>query len=232
VVEAATERFVDAVKRAVALRGRFSVALSGGSTPREVYARLAEPEIASRIPWKQVHLFWGDERMVPPDHSDSNYRMVKESLLRQIEIPRENVHRMKGELPPEMAAEQYQQELQDFFPEELPRFDLVFLGVGEDGHTASLFPGTAAPDEMEKLVTSVYVPKLNAWRVTLTLPVINNAREVIFLVVGSGKAEIVQRIATLPEPSPDYPASLVQPHTGEPLWMLDSEAEGKIEDER
>lgn len=228
--EAAVKYFVDAAESSISRRGRFAVALSGGSTPRDVYARLAEPQTAARIPWERVHLFWGDERMVSPDHPDSNFRMVKESLLQFITIPQGNVHRIKAELPPEMAAEQYQQELQDFFREELPQFDLMLLGLGEDGHTASLFPGTTAPDEKEKLATAVYVPKFAAWRVTLTLPVLNNAREVIFLVAGEKKAEIVQRIAALREPSPEYPASLVQPRSGNPLWMLDAEAGGNIKD--
>ena len=145
----AAEQWVNLARQAIARSGRFTVALSGGSTPKVLYSLLASPEYRERIDWLHVHLFWGDERCVPPDHPESNYRMVQEALLSKIQIPPENIHRMAGEKDPQTAAVEYEQELRDFFQtkDAAPRFDLILLGLGEDGHTASLFPGTPAPDE-------------------------------------------------------------------------------------
>lgn len=227
-VEAAAEKLLQAARKSAQRQGRFSLALAGGSTPRDLYARLAQPAIAAQIPWARVHLFWGDERMVPPDHPDSNYRMVRESLLQRIAIPEENVHRMRGEVDPAGAAEQYQQELQRHFAGRPPRFDLILLGLGDDGHTASLFPGTWALDETEREVAEVFVPQFGAWRLTLTLPVLNHAREVWFLVCGAAKAGIVRRIGELKQPARNLPASLIHPKQGALLWLLDAEAAAMI----
>ena len=196
------------------------MALAGGSTPRDVYSLLSE----RNLDWKNIHLFWGDERTVPPDQEESNFRMVKESLLNRIDIPSKNVHRMKGEIDPQKAAAEYEELLVKEFEESLPRFDLILLGIGADGHTASLFPGTDAVGEKRKWVRAVNVPQLQTWRITLTLPVINNANEVIFLVSGSSKSEILPKVVSSDEPDESYPASMVYPSNGNLTWMVDSAA--------
>jgi len=178
----AAERFITLAADAISRSGRFTVALSGGSTPKALYSLLASPAYRERIDWSRIHLFWGDERCVPPDHPESNFRMVQESLLSRIQIPSENVHRMMGEKEPEQARQEYEEHLKQFFrlpPGEVPRFDLILLGLGEDGHTASLFPGSAALNENQRLVATIYVEKLKAQRLTLTLPVINAAAQII-----------------------------------------------------
>jgi 6-phosphogluconolactonase len=162
--------------------------------------------------------------MVPPEHQDSNFRMVQETLLDHIKIPDENVHRIRGEIAPEEAAAEYAELLHTHFKADLPCFDLILLGLGEDGHTASLFPETDAVEEYEKHAVAVFVPKLSAWRVTLTLPVFNAARKVLFLVSGKSKSEIVQRIMSNKQPDKELPATMVNPQNGELHWMLDSEA--------
>lgn len=197
-------------------RGRFVLALSGGSTPRGVYRFLATLD----MPWPAVHLFWGDERCVPPNHQDSNYRMVRESLLDEIKIPKENVHRIMGELDPPEAARVCAEEIQAVFKSptsEFPLFDLILLGMGPDGHTASLFPGTAALNEASGWVVANEVPQLNTRRITFTFPLINAAREVMFLVAGSEKADVLGKVM---EGDPAYPSSLVRPK-GDLLWFLD-----------
>jgi 6-phosphogluconolactonase len=216
------EQFVTSAAQAIAQTGRFAVALSGGSTPAALYALLATNEFRARVDWSRVHLFWGDERCVPPDHPDSNFRMTRENLLDRIQLPAENIHRMPGELEPAAAADAYEAELKKFFGAALPRFDLVFLGLGEDGHTASLFPGSAALDENEGLVATVYVERLNSHRLTLTLPAINAAAEVVFLVAGASKTAIVKEIFS--GAARRYPAARVEPARGRLVWMMDSNA--------
>jgi 6-phosphogluconolactonase len=223
----AAEQFVALARSAIARSGRFAVALAGGSTPRAAYALLASPEFSERVDWPRVHLFWGDERCVPPDHADSNYRMVEEALLAKIRIPPENIHRMPGEKEPAAAAAAYEAELRKFFAVERggwPRFDLIFLGLGEDGHTASLFPGVAALDETDRWVAAVYVEKFRSYRLTLTLPAINAAAQVTFLVSGASKAKIVGEILSSDSSSSDYPAAKVSPSDGRLTWMLDRDA--------
>lgn len=197
--------------------------LTGGSTPRGIYSQLASQK-HEPIDWQRVHFYWGDERVVPPEHADSNFRMAKEALLDHLPIPQENIHRMRGESEPEQAAQEYAEMLGEHFANTLPVFDLILLGVGGDGHTASLFPGTSAVAEKQDWVTPVFVPKLKAWRVTLTLPVIKHAKEILFLISGSSKADIVQQILSLKKPTPQLPASLVQPESGNLIWALDEEA--------
>jgi 6-phosphogluconolactonase len=185
---------------------------------------LAASPYRDRVDWGRLHLFWGDERMVPPEHQDSNFRMVQETLLDHIKIPGENVHRIRGEIAPEEAATEYMELLHDHFKGSPPCFDLILLGLGEDGHTASLFPETCAVEEYEKYAVAVFVPRLSAWRVTLTLPVLNAAREILFLVSGRSKSEMVQRIMSIKQPAKELPATMVNPQNGELHWMLDSEA--------
>jgi 6-phosphogluconolactonase len=216
---AAAERFVSLAREAIQARGRFIVALSGGSTPRPLYALLATKGFAARIDWPRVEVFWGDERAVPPDHPASNYRMACEALLDQVPLLSANVHRIRGELPPHQAAAAYQMELEAVLGND-GRFDLILLGLGADGHTASLFPGTPALEERDRPVVAVYVEQLQAWRITLTLPVINAARQVLFLVSGAEKAAALARVRA-GEP---LPAALVQPSRGRLAWLVDFEA--------
>jgi 6-phosphogluconolactonase len=228
--ERAAEQFVRLARHAVAASGRFAVALSGGSTPRALYARLAAPDCASQIDWSRVHLFWGDERCVGPEHTDSNYRMVRESLLTRISIPEENVHRMAGEKGPQIAAMEYETELRRVFQltgDALPRFDLILLGLGEDGHTASLFPNSEALKDAEHLVAPVYVERLKGHRLTLTLPVLNEGAEVVFLIAGSSKAEIVKTLLSNQTNGGDYPAARIQPRNGNLTWMITADAAPK-----
>ena len=222
------DRFIEIAQRSIRSSGRFAVALSGGSTPKNLYSRLSSPAYQERLSWPNVHLFWGDERCVPPDHPDSNFRMVKEALLSKIEIPPENVHRMAGEREPSTAASEYEKHLQEFFLVKngaLPRFDLILLGVGDDGHTASLFPGSGALHETKRLVLAPFVEKLKSHRLTLTLPVLNQGGEVWFLVTGSDKAGIIKEIFSA---SADLPAAKVQPENGKLMWFITQDAAAGI----
>ena len=219
--EAAAREFAARAVEAIEERGRFAAVLAGGSTPKATYQILAR-DYADGIDWSKVHVFFGDERTVPPDHEDSNYRMAREALLDH--VPVGSVHRMQGELPPDEAAEAYEAELRDFFgPEELPRFDLILLGIGGDGHTASLFPETSALEVHDRLVVANPVLKLETTRITLTVPVINAARAVYFLVAGEDKAGALKQILEADPDPREYPASLIQPQGG-PEWMLDQSA--------
>jgi 6-phosphogluconolactonase len=225
--ERAAEEFVRLARQAIQSAGRFTVALSGGSTPKALYTLLAAPGFAQRISWDRVHLFWGDERCVPPDHPESNYRMVRECLLAHIQIPAENVHRMAGEKKPQIAELEYEVELQRHFELQggaLPRFDLVLLGLGEDGHTASLFPGSEVLNDIDHLVAIEYVEKLHSQRLTLTLPVLNEGAEVVFLVAGASKAAIVNDLLGGKANTTNYPAARVQPRDGKLTWMITADA--------
>jgi 6-phosphogluconolactonase len=226
--EAAVE-FTDVALNAVAERGVFAVALSGGSTPKVMYSLLADDvEFSSRLPWDRMHFFWGDERYVPLDSPESNFRMVHEALLSKVPVPVENVHRVKTELGPAAdVAEDYQRVLEAFFAKErngIPRFDLVLLGMGPDGHTASLFPGTSALAETERLVVANWVEKFQTYRITITLPVINNAAHVMFIVGGPDKAEMLSKVIGNQAESTAFPSQLVQPHDGELIWLVDRDA--------
>ena len=183
---AATKLFIEKAAECIEKRNRFVVCLSGGSTPEAMFRMLAKPENAAQVNWKKVHFFWGDERMVPPDDRDSNYGMVNEALLKRIDIPSGNIHRIKGELEPKLSAGEYRAELNLFFRHKQPVFDLTFLGMGNDGHTASLFPKTKAVTLVRKRASEVYVSKLKAWRVTLSAPVLNMSRQIVFMVAGRG----------------------------------------------
>ncbi len=211
--------------------GKFAtIALSGGTTPRSVYLLLGSEPMRSTIPWANVHLFFGDERCVPPDNAESNFRMVKEALLDKITIPLQNIHRIKGEQNPANAALEYEEDIKQTFKlkdDTLPQFDVILLGLGEDGHTASLFPGTPVLQERRKLVTEVYVEKFKAYRISMTLPLINNARHVIFLVSGKGKAGMLAEV--LQSNDVKYPAQLVKPVSGDLRWFVDQDAASHLE---
>jgi 6-phosphogluconolactonase len=206
-------------------KGEISLALSGGSTPGAVYALLGAAPLSTSVPWSNIHVFWGDERCVPPTSPDSNYRMARESLLDRISIPADNVHRIKGEDSPDRAAALYDNELRQFFrthPGEFPRFDIVLLGLGADGHTASIFPGTAAETERHRFVIAVQPSAVATQRVTMTLPVINNAANIVFVVSGGAKADIVRDIFMGEEGK--YPAQRVKPGNGKVHWYVDRDA--------
>ena len=224
---AAAEEVVRAANEAVAQRGRFTIALAGGSTPKSLYNLLAT-NARTALPWDRMFFFWGDERHVPPTDPDSNYRMADETMLSKIPVPTANVFRMKTENPDAAAvAEDYEQTLRKFFqlePGQVPTFDLILLGMGPDGHTASLFPGTAALQEKSRLVLANWVEKMKTYRITLTLPVLNAARCVIFLVSGTDKAAALHAVLEEDVPGEQYPAKLVRPRQGKLIWLVDRAA--------
>lgn len=225
--EAAARAMASAAEAAVRERGTSFLVLSGGETPRGVYRRLATPPWRDRIDWTRIHLLFGDERAVPPDHPLSNYGMVKAELLSRVPIPEGNVHRIRGELKPVEAALLYEDEVTGLLGGAEGRFDMALLGVGEDGHTASLFPGEAALLAPPRTIVSVPGPK--AGRVSMTAPVLNGARKIVFLVAGERKARIVRRILELNEPTAELPASLIRPRGGQLLWMLDRDAAAELD---
>lgn len=226
---AASEHLVTLATEAVSSDGRATIALSGGTTPRATYALLATTEFSARVDWPRVHVFWGDERCVPPDHPDSDYRMAREALLDHVPIPADNVHRIQAELGPAEAAQDYEQTLRSFFAEpRLPRFDLILLGMGVDGHTASLFPGKESLREQTRWVVESYVEELDSWRVTLTPPVINAAAQITFLISGESKAETLRQVFMGPPQSDRLPAQIINPENGGLLWLLDKGAAGLL----
>jgi 6-phosphogluconolactonase len=219
--EAAAQTFVEEARRRIDESGRFAVALAGGSTPKMAYEILAREYGGSEdLDWSKVHAFFGDERTVSPDHEDSNYRMAYKTLLSR--VPVGSVHRMRGEMEPREAAALYEEELERFFGGP-PVLDLVLLGIGEDGHTASLFPHTPALDARDRWVVENPVEKLNTTRLTLTIPTVEAARKVAFLVAGEGKAEALEEILEGDADPHTYPAKLVRPET-EAAWMVDQAA--------
>jgi 6-phosphogluconolactonase len=214
-----------------AAQPEMSIALSGGATPRALYVLLASADYARRIHWPGLHLFWGDERGVPPDHADSNYRMTREALLDHVPILPQNIHRMRGELPPAEAAQDYEHTLRAFFSDKnlaLPQFDLLLLGMGDDGHTASLFPHTAALHEHERWVIENRVDKLDTWRITLTATALNAAANVWFLITGSGKAAVLHQVLHGPFQPDLYPSQMVQPTAGRLHWLVDAAAAARL----
>jgi len=225
---AAAEIFVEEAADAVSARGRFAVALSGGETPRRLYNLLAESPIRENIEWKAVHVFWGDERCVPDDDPRSNARMARLSLLDHVPLPSENIHPITCDRPPQEAAVQYEAEIRTFFGTDAPAFDLVLLGLGDNAHTASIFPHTPVLDENDRWVAEVYVPEQDMHRITLTAPVINQARQVLFLVSGPGKAGALQQVLQGPFRPYDFPAQLIRTKAGQALWLVDRDAAGKL----
>ena len=222
--------FVRLSIEAVSERGSFSVALSGGTTPRRVYELLASDDYRTQVTWPSVHVFFGDERTVPPDHADSNYRMANEALLSLVALPAENVHRIDGVGDAAANASQYESELREFFGDAAwPRFDLVMLGMGDDGHTASLFPGTTALAEERAWVVANWVEKFQTWRITLTAPAINAARRVLFLVAGAAKAERLREVLAGERDPSRLPSQLIRPRDGTLEWFVDRAAAAKLE---
>jgi 6-phosphogluconolactonase len=224
---AAGELFFELAHKAIHERGRFDALLSGGSTPRAVYQWLAEH--GDLLDWHRVRLFFGDERPVPPDHADSNYRMAKEAMLDALDNYGVTAYRIEAEWPPDDAAARYEATLRTIFPGDFPRFDLVYLGLGTDAHTASLFPNTKAIHEEERWFVANEVQP-DEWRITATPPVINNARLIAFLVTGESKAEPVQQVIEGERLINIYPAQIVAPYHGSVRWMLDRDAAAKLSD--
>jgi len=227
VARAAREELVRAGKTAIEERGRFLVVLSGGSTPKTLYGSLAVKD----LDWSKVHVFFGDERCVSPDRQESNFKMAQESMLLRLKIPAENVHRIQGEMESaEAAAAQYEEEIQRVFGPTVgpPSFDLVLLGIGIEGHTASLFPGCSALEEKERWVAATFVAKLSRTRITMTLPLLNRSALVIFLIAGDEKAEAARRSIEGGLLSPEVPAHRIDPAGGRVLWLLDKLAATRL----
>lgn len=226
--QAAAEMFADLANQAITSHGRFCVALSGGRTPQRLYEILANAPYREHLRWEAMHIFWGDERCVPTNDPRSNFLMARQALLDQVSIPENHIHPIPGDLPAALAATDYETELRDFFDRRPPVFDLILLGLGDNAHTASLFPRTSVLDEKERWVDAVYVAEQSMYRVTMTAPLINQAREVIFLVSGTEKASALQSVlegAYLPH---DFPAQLIRPNGGHPVWMVDKAAAHKL----
>jgi 6-phosphogluconolactonase len=220
--DATAQAIITRGNQAINERGRFTLALSGGSTPEPVYALLAERQDA--LDWSKVLLFWSDERTVPPNHPESNYGMAHDALISKVHIPC-TVYRLRGEIDPQQAADEYEQTLREVFPDERwPRFDVMLLGMGDNAHTASLFPHTEALNERERLVVANYIPELNIWRLTFTAPLINAARNIMFLISGEHKAEPLRRVLQGEQNPQELPTQLIQPTDGELEFFLDEAA--------
>jgi 6-phosphogluconolactonase len=221
--------FVSASKNSIAAKKQFAVAISGGSTPRGLYMLLGSEAYCDQVDWQCVHFFWADERCVPKDDEASNFRTAFDTLLSKIALPDKNIHRIKGEKGPDKAARDYEEEIRRFFGEsERPGFDLIILGVGEDGHTASLFPGTKSLEETVRLAIPVYLGEPRKNRITLTLPVLNNADQILFLVTGPSKASVLSEILGEREKRKLLPAGLINPLRGSMIWLIDQGAAGKL----
>jgi 6-phosphogluconolactonase len=230
---AAAEHFLEASKAAIAERGKARIAVSGGNTPKRTFELLANPSqpFLKAMPWEQIELYFVDERCVPPDDKDSNYRMTREALLEKVPLKAEQVFRVEGELEPEAAAARYETVLRSRFRlegAEVPRFDVLALGMGDDGHTASIFPHTAAIHELGRVVVANHVPQKNTWRVTLTWPVIIEARDIFFLIGGKDKADPLHRVLQGPYDPETLPSQLIQPKSGKLLMLLDRDAAALI----
>jgi len=220
--------FVEFAESAITSKGNFYVAVSGGSTPRRTFALLSS-EYRDKVKWDCVQFFWVDERCVPKEHKESNFKLVYDLLLSKVPLPEVNIHRIRGEQDPAQEALRYEKDIKTSFDVEgFPVFDLIMLGMGEDGHTASLFPNSDALNETERLAIPVYVEKLKSQRITLTLPVLNNAACVLFLVSGSSKSDVLSYILGSEGKKYKYPAGLVNPAHGELIWLVDKEAAAKL----
>jgi 6-phosphogluconolactonase len=225
----AAQYFLEMTNEAVQARGRARIAISGGSTPKATFALLADPNEPwrSRMPWESLELYWVDERSVPPDDAESNYRMTREAMLDHVPLRPEQIHRIEAELDPEAAAARYESELRNSFRlegAESPRFDLISLGMGPDGHTASIFPHTDALHELGRLAVANHVPQMDTWRITLTWPVINHASSVFFLIAGQDKAKVLSEVLTGPRDPERLPSQLIWPSSGILTLILDKAA--------
>src|SRR5271163_1882207 len=230
---AMAEQLLEAAQEAVASRGLARIAISGGNTPKRTFEMLADPAATefSVFPWDKTDLFWVDERCVPPDDKDSNYRMTKLALLDKVPLAADHVFRIEGELDPELAAARYESVIRNRFRlegAELPTFDLVALGMGPDGHTASLFPHTAGIHELTRIAIANHVPQKETWRVTLTSPVINQGRKVVFLIGGADKATVLKSVLSDKYDPETWPSQVIQPKSGQLLLLLDQAAAAEL----
>ncbi len=231
VAQAAAEVFAKYAQDAVSNRGVAQIAISGGTTPKRMFALLSAEPFLSEIPWDKLHLYWVDERCVAPDDADSNYHMTQEQLLNKVPLPAANIFRMEGELDPHEAASRYEAALRNSFKLEgaqAPAFDLILLGMGDDGHTASLFPHSAAIDELGRLVVANEVENKNPWRITLTWPVINHGRSVVFLIEGAAKADRLHEVLLGNYEPERLPSQLIRPDSGKLYLLLDAEAARRL----
>jgi 6-phosphogluconolactonase len=230
VAAGAAELFASVATAAVEARGMARIAVSGGTTPKTMFGLLADKSAPyfARVPWAKLHLFWVDERCVPPTDDESNYKMTNEAMLKKVPLPAAQIHRMEGELEPQVAASRYEAALRAEFGAEAPAFDLVLLGMGDDGHTASLFPHTQALFEMVRLAVANHVPQKETWRITLTWPVINRGREVVFLIEGAGKAQVLRDVLLGAYDPEAKPSQLIRPANGELTFLLDAAAAAKL----
>ena len=222
--KAAAEFIIDIAEKSIAARGRFTISLSGGQTPGNLYQLLAEPAYRERLPWKNTFIFWGDERFVPADSMQNNAYMAKTLLLDQLDIPSININPISVDLDPSKAAEKYENTIKKLFRNDPPRFDLILLGLGENGHTASLFPGINVVFEKKRLVKEVYLTEQNMYRITMTPNLINQAYNIIFLVEGENKAEILMTILTSPQQPDKFPAQIINAEDGNLYWFVDINA--------
>ena len=221
---AAAEFIIDRAKNAIAAKGKFTISLSGGRTPQKLFELLAQPHYANKIDWKNTCIFWGDERCVPLDDERNNAFQAKNILLNKVNIPASNIYRIPVDLPPVAAASNYERTLDNFFENNPIQFDLILLGLGENGHTASLFPGANVIEDTSAGIRDVYVEEGNMYRITMTAPLINEAHAILFLVTGKEKAEILNKVLKDSSENKKYPAQLVKPESGELFWFIDSEA--------
>jgi 6-phosphogluconolactonase len=226
--QAAAELFTVQSRQASLICGRFSVAFSGGETPRRLYEILAASPYRERIHWDEVHIFWSDERCVPEDDPRNNAMMARQVLLDYVPIPPDHIHPIRCDQSPQQAAIQYEQELKDFFSTQNPNFHLVLLGLGENGHIASLFPHTPVLNEQVKWVSDVYIKQLGMYRITFTAPFINQASQVVFLVSGADKAQVLENVLEGPYQPHDLPAQLIRPNGEHPIWLVDKAASHKL----
>ncbi len=240
VAAAAADHFLQSAVETVTARGVFSVALSGGSTPALLFEILSASPYLEKIPWDHIAVFWGDERAVPPAHRESNYRAARELLLDRVPIPKKNVFRIHAELDPRLAAARYEDTLRDFLgieagdPQEVNSgvgLDLVYLGMGGDGHTASLFPHTPALQETSRWVVGNYVEQLETWRITMTAPFINAARQIVFLVTGEGKKTRLKEVLAGTRDPQALPSQLIKPQEGALVWLVDAAAAAAMDEE-
>ncbi len=221
--------FVSASRNSIEIKKRFAVAISGGSTPRRLYTLLGSEAYRHQVDWQYVHFFWADERCVPKEDEANNFKTAFDTLLSKVGLPDKNIHRIKGEETPDKAARDYEEEIKRFFGEsEKPRFDLIILGMGEDGHTASLFPGSKSIEETVRLAIPVYLGEPRKDRITLTLPVLNNADQILFLAAGSSKATVLSEILGDGKKKRGFPAGLIRPTHGNMTWLIDQEAARKL----
>ena len=231
VAEAAAEMFAKYTMAAVAVRGVARIAISGGTTPRRMFALLADEPFVTVVPWDKLELYWVDERCVGPNDPESNYGMTREQLLSKVPLPAEKIFRMEGEIDPEEAASKYEAMLRNNFKLEgaqAPAFDLVLLGMGDDGHTASLFPHSMAVEELSRFVTANHVPQKETWRITLTWPVINHGRMVVFLIEGASKADRLHEVLLGDYDPETLPSQLIRPDSGKVNLLLDAEAARRL----